>query len=155
MHLVVTFARLLAATSLALAALASPALACSCARNPTAQGIVASNVVVFTGVVEKSTTPAGRKMTVTTFKVTESFKGTQAGATMQVSHYSGPSATCGVEFAAGESYTLAAYATDKPDLFSTNLCSTWMFLPHVGLSERLSKEMRALRDHADAIKPQR
>lgn len=137
--------RLLAPALLVLAAFASPALACSCARNPTAQGILASATIVFTGVVERSATPDGRRMAVTTFKVTESFKGAQPGASVQISHFNGPSATCGVEFEPGETHTLAAYETTTPALYSTNLCSAWMFMPHVGLSERLIGEMRVLR----------
>ena len=137
--------RLLAPALLVLAAFSSPALACSCARNPTAQGILASATIVFTGVVERSETPDGRGRAVTTFKVTESFKGVRLGASVQVSHFNGPSASCGVEFEPGETHTLAAYETTTPALYRTNLCSTWMFLPHVGLSERLIGEMRVLR----------
>ena len=84
-------------------------------------------------------------MAVTTFKVAESFKGAQPGARVQISHVNGPSATCGVEFKPGETHTLAAYQTTTPALYSANLCSTWMFMPHVGLSERLIGEMRVLR----------
>lgn len=129
-----------------LVAFSSQVLACSCARNPNAQEIHSSAAAVFTGTVESSVTEAGGK-TVTVFKVVESFKGVQNGVSVRVSHRRGPSTACGVAFTPGESYTIAAYQTETPQLFGTNLCLTWMFLPHVGLSARLIEEMRVLQRH--------
>jgi hypothetical protein len=128
-----------------LLATSGAALACSCAPNPTAAGIRQSASAVFTGVaVASRNLPGGRAET--TFKITESFKGPAPGETVRVQHGSGPSASCGVTFAVGETHTLAAHAAPSGQRLSTNLCSVWMFLPHVGLSERLISELRALRD---------
>src|SRR5450830_1281210 len=58
----------------AIAALADPALACSCARNPTAAQILGGATAVFTGTAQQSVLVAPGRL-VTTFTVTESFKG--------------------------------------------------------------------------------
>lgn len=139
-----TVCRLLAPAFLLLAAASSAAMACSCQRDPTAQGILDSADAVFTGVAERSVEIAPGQ-SVTTFRVTESFKDTRRGATVQVGHSSGSSASCGVKFSVGAAYTLAAHRTDKPPSLATGMCSTWMFLPHVRLSKGLIEEMRALR----------
>lgn len=139
-----TVCRLLAPAFLALVAASSAAMACSCQRDPTAQGILDSAAAVFTGVAERSVEVApGRS--VTTFKVTESFKDAPRGATVQVAHSNGPSASCGVKFSVGEVYTLAAHRSEKSQLLATGLCSTWMFLPQVQLGKGLIEKMRALR----------
>jgi hypothetical protein len=126
----------------ALLAAVIPALACSCARNPTAAGILASADAVFTAIVVHSE-PAGKNISITTFRIVEAFKGPAAGSTVEVRHRSGPSASCGVKFAVGRSYTLAAHRVGAR--LATTLCSTWMFLPQVGLSQGLIKDMRELR----------
>lgn len=127
---------------LATVLLADPALACSCARNPTAEKILEGATAVFTGTVRQSV-PATPGHSLTTFTVTESFKGVRAGSTVRVVHRSGSSASCGVKFAPGETRTLAAYGESGQE-FTTTLCSTWMFLPHVPISAGLIQRMRAL-----------
>jgi len=117
------------------------ALACSCERNPTAAGILAQHQMVFTGIARSSVT-AGPQVSATTFEVTEGFKGVAAKATVVVRHPDGPSASCGVQFATGQSFTVAAQQGASG--LSTTLCSTWMFLPHVGLRDGLLAEMRRL-----------
>jgi hypothetical protein len=119
------------------------AMACSCARNPTAERILEWAATVFTGVVQQSVSVApGRS--VTTFTVTESFKGGRAGATVRVLHPSGSSASCGVKFLSGGIYTLATQRNNSEPGLTTSLCSTWMFLPQVGISAELIQRMRAL-----------
>lgn len=120
------------------------AMACSCERNPTAEGLLERAAVVFTGVAQASAAVApGQAMT--TFTVVESFKGSAAGATVRVRHPNGASASCGVKFSPGETYTLAAHrAGSKPDL-ATSLCSTWMFAPQVGTGAGLIRRMREIR----------
>ena len=122
--------------------LAAPVLACSCARNPTAEGLLRDSDAVFTGAVQdvRSIAPG---VSITTFVVTESFKGPAAGATVQVRHPSGSSASCGVHFETGTSYTLAVYRGSHG--LAATLCSAWMFLPQVGLGPDLIARMRALR----------
>lgn len=123
--------------------LSGVAQACSCARNPTAASIRQSASAIFTGIALSSRRAAAGEA-LTTFKVTESFKGPPGGAIIRVRHPDGPSASCGIRFATGQTHTLAAAATPQRPL-SANLCSVWMFLPHVGLSEKLIGELRVLR----------
>ncbi len=126
-------------------AAASPATACSCARNPTAAGILSSATAVFTATVADTET-AGKNVSITTFRITEAFKGPAAGSTVKVRHRSDSSASCGVKFMPGESYTLAAYRSENEGaMLSANLCSTWMFMPQVGLSKGLIESMRKFR----------
>jgi hypothetical protein len=113
--------------------------ACSCARNPTAAGILGQAAAVFTGTVQQST-PLPGEHSATTFRVTESFKGPRAGNTVRVVHRSGSSASCGVKFSAGTRYTIAAQRDG--DDYTTSLCSTWMFGNEAG--DALIREMRAL-----------
>lgn len=136
--------RLFAPALFVVVAFSGSAMACSCPRNPTAQGILASAVAVFTGVVEQSVEVAPGQ-SVTTFRVTESFKDAVPGAAVDVSHSSGSSASCGDNFLAGKVYTLATYKSKTSNMLSTGLCSTWMFLPHVRLSKGLIEELRARR----------
>lgn len=117
------------------------ALACSCERNPTAAGILAQHRMVFTGIARSSVT-VGPQVSATTFEVTEGFKGVAAKAIVVVRHPDGPSPSCGVQFEPGQSVTVAAQ--QAADGLSTTLCSTWMFLPHVGLRDGLLAEMRRL-----------
>ena len=125
-----------------LAASADLAFACSCARNPSAETILASSTAVFTGTVRAVETIAPGQL-VTTFVVSEPFKGVQRGQTVNVHHPSGASHGCGVSFEYGRGYTLAA-SLERGALW-TSQCSTWMFLPQVGLSHDLIARMRALR----------
>ena len=125
------------------------AAACSCSRNPTAKGILASASVVFTGIARGSeplivddAAASGRNYSITQFEVVESFKGAEVGSTIAVRHRSGRSASCGVKFERDRTYTLAAHRGNTG--LSTSLCSTWMFQPQVSLSEKLITEMRAL-----------
>ena len=127
---------------LVLPALAIPASACSCARNPTADGLFSSHAAIFTGTVRAVQTIAPGQ-SVTTFMVSEPFKGVQRGATVNIYHRSDSSAACGVSFDYGKGYTLAA-TWQRGNLW-TGQCSTWMFLPHVGLSGELVTRLRALR----------
>jgi len=129
---------------------AGEALACSCERNPTAAGLLAQSTMVFTGIARRSVTIAPGA-SATTFEVTEAFKGVAAGASVVVRHPNGSSASCGVQFEAGHSVTLAAHQGTAG--LSTTLCSTWMFLPHVGLRDRLLAEMRTLRSGATPTPP--
>ncbi|MDI1344597.1 MAG: hypothetical protein PSV22_10920 [Pseudolabrys sp.] len=117
-------------------------LACSCERNPTAAGILAQSTMVFTGIARSSVVVAPGA-SATTFEVTEGFKGAEAKAFVVVRHPNGPSASCGVQFETGQSVTLAAHQSAGG--LSTTFCSTWMFLPHVGLRDRLLADMRTLR----------
>jgi hypothetical protein len=135
------------ASSIAIAALvlawsAGSAVACSCARNPTAEGLVASHAAIFTGTVRAVQTIAPGQL-VTTFVVNEPFKGAERGATVNIYHRSGSSAACGVTFDYGNAYTLAA-SLQGPQLW-TSRCSTWMFLPQVGISGELISGLRRLR----------
>ena len=127
---------------LALTLGAQTALACSCGRFAGAEELSARSDAVFTGVVIDVKSRPGR-VAVTTFRVTEAFKGVNRGASVSVRHRSGPSPSCGVTFEKGASYTLAAHRGAGG--LGTGLCSTWMFLPQVPSSERLIAEMRALR----------
>ena len=136
--------RLLAAISV-LVALSLPggAQACSCAPGVSAESVMADAEMVFTGVAEQSKT-SGPNGGVTTFRGIESFKGTSAGDRLQVSHRTGPSASCGLEFADGQTFTLATHRDPSTAALVTSVCSTWMFLPQVGMADRLIQEMRTL-----------
>lgn len=127
----------------ATATLADPVLACSCARNPTAERILDGAAAVFTGVAQGSA-PVAPGRSVTTFTVTESFKGAAAGVTVRVLHPSGSSASCGVKFSPGETYTLATQRNNTDPGLTTSLCSTWMFMPQVSISSGLIQRRRAL-----------
>jgi hypothetical protein len=129
-------------STLLMVASISTAHACSCARNPTASGLLESSAAVFTGVAQASA-PAGRDVSVTTFRVTEAFKGILGGQVVRVRHPSGSSASCGVQFESGKAHTLAVNRDASG--YSANLCSAWMFLPQVGLGADLIAQMRALR----------
>lgn len=121
------------------------AVACSCVPNPTAETILDEAAAVFTGVAQDSATTEPDQ-SVTTFTVVESFKGPGAGATVRVLHPSGSSASCGVKFSSGQTYTLASYRVEPGPGLSTSLCSTWMFAPQVGTSVDLIRRMREIRD---------
>lgn len=123
--------------------LAQSAMACSCGRRPTAEQILARATAVFTGIAQHNV-PVAHQRTITAFKVIEAFKGTAAGARLRVVHRSGPSASCGVKFLPGKSYTLAAYRIDQDPGLVTSLCSTWMFMPQIPHSAQLIERMREL-----------
>lgn len=141
MHLGLAAVKVVALSVAALVTASSAALACSCERNPTAAGILAQHQMVFTGIARSSVT-VGPQVSATTFEVSEGFKGVAAKAIVVVRHPDGPSASCGVQFAIGQSFTVAAQQAASG--LSTTLCSTWMFLPHVGLRDKLLAEMREL-----------
>jgi hypothetical protein len=128
--------------AIVLASSVGSALACSCARNPTADSLLASHAAIFTGTVRAVQTIAPGQL-VTTFVVSEPFKGAERGAIVNIYHRSGSSAACGVTFDYGKAYTLAA-SLQGPQLW-TSQCSTWMFLPQVGISGELLSELRRLR----------
>lgn len=141
MHWVFAAVKFVVVSVAAVLTASSAALACSCERNPTAAGILAQHQMVFTGIA-RSSVAVGPQVSATTFEVTEGFKGIAAKATVVVRHPDGPSASCGVQFATGQSFTVAAQQAASG--LSTTLCSTWMFLPHVGLRDGLLAEMRTL-----------
>lgn len=119
------------------------AQACSCAPGVSAERLMADAEVVFTGAAERSNA-SGPNEGVTTFRVIESFKGTSPGERLQVSHRTGAPASCGLDFADGQTFTLAARRDPATAALVTSVCSTWMFLPQVGMADRLVREMRAL-----------
>lgn len=124
--------------------ISGPALACSCAGKPTAQKLLKQSAAIFTGVVQKVRPRPGEK-SMTTFGILEAFKGPPAGSQMQVLHPSGSSASCGVSFIPGRTYTISVYRGPGGEGFATSLCSTWMFSSKAGHSARLVSDMRKLR----------
>jgi len=118
--------------------------ACSCPRHPTAERMLNGSAAVFTGVAQSSV-KAARTRSITTFRVIESFKGLAVSSTVRVLHPSGSSASCGVKFSVGKTYTLAVHHADTKPHLSTSLCSTWMFTPRVGLGPGLIRRMREIR----------
>ena len=104
---------------------------------------MAGSEAIFTGVAERSII-SGSNRSVTTFRVVEGFKGASPGDRLQVSHRTGPSAACGLDFADGQTVTLAAQRDASTAALITSVCSTWMFLPQVGMADRLIQELRAL-----------
>jgi len=129
--------RTLLVTLAVLAGAAVPAAACSCAR-PSASSVWENAAAVFTGVA-RGTRPLGNGRSVTTFEVTEDFKGADYGASVTVEHPTGPSASCGIQFALGATHTLSAYT--REGALSSNLCSVAMFG-----DGKLLEELRQLRD---------
>ena len=89
-----------------------------------------------------STRPAQPGYSVTTFAVTESFKGVVKGTQVSVTHRSGLSASCGVQFSRGVTYTLTA--SDRDGALSANLCTTLRFRQEGAAA--LIGRLRALRD---------
>ena len=123
---------------------ASPALACSCRGKVTADSLLKYSAAVFTGVVYK-VRPASSGQSLTTFGIVEAFKGPPAGATIRVLHRSGSTASCGVSFQPGRTYTLSVNMRPGMAEYTTSHCSTWMFNPNVGLRDRLIEGMRAIK----------
>lgn len=107
---------------------AAPAMACSCGH-PSAEQIWDSAAAIFTGVAV-DVAPEQPGYSWTTFRVTEGFKGGDAGATIRVRHRSGSSASCGVRFERGTSHTL--YAGSRDGVLSANSCTTWIFRSESG-----------------------
>lgn len=138
-----TFAILVAAATATILPI-DVASACSCGRHPTAQGILKYSAAVFLGVAQKSAT-AKPGYSITTFKVTEAFKGTTTGATVTVLHRRRSTGSCGVKFTRGESYTLAARFSENSRQLSTSRCSTWMFNTKFKFSTKFAAELRAAR----------
>ena len=136
-----TLSILIAAT--VLNPLTDAALACSCARNPTPGDIFAQHASIFTGTVRAIQTIAPGQ-SVTTFVVSEPFKGAQRGEIVNIYHRSAASAACGASFDYGKSYTLAA--SRQGGQLWTSLCSVWMFQPQVDTSRELIVRLRALRN---------
>ncbi|MFH1345511.1 MAG: hypothetical protein ABIL01_30560 [Pseudomonadota bacterium] len=128
------------------------AAACSCARPPTAQKIYDYSVAVFTGIA-RSNVAAERGSSITTFEVIESFKGMAAKATVQVHHRSGLSASCGVKFTPGATYTLSVRRSSNATGLTTSLCQNWMFR-RGEMSEKLITELRAMSQPAQGSPPQ-
>lgn len=120
------------------------AWACSCGGNETAQAILNSHSAVFTAVVHRvDPRPNGRSLTV--FGIVEAFKGPPAGAQLRVLHPSRSSASCGVQFRPGYTYTLAAQQGSDGQGYSTSLCSVWMFGPNSRSRGKLLRDMRAMK----------
>jgi hypothetical protein len=124
-----------------LAASASAALACSCARNPSPDSILSSSTAVFTGVVQAVETVAPGQL-ITTFVVSEPFKGAARGTILNVYHPDSSAHPCGVSFTYGQSYTVAA-SLQRGALW-TSLCSNLSALPD-GQAGELVTRLRALR----------
>lgn len=124
--------------------ISSSALACSCARRPSAEKILAQAPVVFTGNVlsSKSITP---HTVITTFKIMETFKGVEKGQIVRVHHKIGSSTTCAVNFEIGKQYTLSTQAFAQEPGLSTSRCLTWMFEPNVSMRRKIINQMRELR----------
>lgn len=130
---------LFALTALLVTASADHAAACSCAFLPAER--IMERAAVFTGVAQASI-PAKPGYSITTFRVTEGFKGARAGTTIRILHRSGLSASCGVRFERGASHTLFASAADGT--LSASLCTTWGFRGESGPA--LIAKLRALRN---------
>lgn len=118
------------------------ALACSCARCPTAEGTLGQSAAVFTGKVQNSVL-TGPARSIIALRFIEAFKGTSSGAVLTIVHGRDPSASCAVKFAPGAVCTLAAYRDRSASHQSTSLCSLSMFNPGVVLGEQLIERMRA------------
>lgn len=134
--LVLSFALLVFASA------AARAETCACPRNPTAESVLASSAAVFTGTVRAVTAIAPGQV-VTTFVVSEPFKGVQRGQTVTVHHPSGTVHSCGAAFDPGRSYTLAA-SLQRGALW-TSRCPVQMFAPEAGRADQLIARLRALR----------
>ena len=103
----------LAAGLLAVASLlsATAAQACQCAKTDrSAPAIFAAADVLFRGVAlkDRATVRDRAPLIVTTFKVTEAFKGVKKGRTVAIGHRQGGGGACGVTFTTGESHTVKA-----------------------------------------------
>lgn len=122
----------------------APASACSCGGELTAASILARSSAVFTARVY-SVRPVSARRSLTRFIITESFKGPPAASYMEVTHPHGSTASCGVRFQKGRSYTLMAHREPGTRAFTTSHCSSWMFRAGSDLGLRLINGMRAQR----------
>jgi len=128
-------------TALALAIWLLPgngALACSC-RQPTADELLSSSAAIFTGVAQQSR-PATQGEAVTTFRVVDGYKGVVPGQSVSVRHTSGSSASCGVRFESGQTYTLTTYREEIGTTLFANLCSVAVVRSPAG--EELLRRLR-------------
>lgn len=107
-------------------ALSNAAFACSCRMTATADELMEQADAIFTGIAGSSTEVA-RRESVTEFRVTKAYKGVRPGQVIRIRHRSGPSASCGVNFAAGKRYTMTSYRREagQPGAgeLSSSLCS--------------------------------
>ncbi len=138
-----TFAAIVAVGWLALADTVS---ACQCrpTRGLTAVQVLADADVLFTGTAIKSVagkTGERSSYAVTTFRVTEAFKGAKAGQLIKVGHNSGSTASCGVQFEIGEPHTLGP--TRWKGKLGIGLCTALIF--RSSRSDDLIGELRALK----------
>ncbi len=127
------------------------AAACSCPRQPTAQSIYEHSDAVFTGIA-RSTVAAERGSSITSFEVVEPFKGTSVKATVTVHHRSGLSASCGVKFTPGATYTLSVRRAPNATGLTTSFCQNWMFR-RGEMSEKLITGLRAMSQSAQGSPP--
>ena len=97
------------------------ALACSC-KQQSSDGLLTSSAAIFTAVAQASQ-PATQGEAVTTFRVTAGYKGVTTGQTIMVRHNNGSSASCGVRFTPGETYTMTTYREEIGTTLFANLCS--------------------------------
>lgn len=131
---------------LATVGLTGTASACQCrpTRDLTAAQVLADADVLFTGTAIKSVagkTGEHSSYAVTTFRVTEAFKGAKAGQLIKVGHNSGPTASCGVQFEIGEPHTLGP--TRWKGELGIGLCTALIF--RSSRSNDLIGELRALK----------
>jgi hypothetical protein len=101
------------------------ALACSC-HFPTADELLRSSAAIFTGTAKESV-PATQGESVTLFQVVNGYKGVASGQPVRIRHKSGSSASCGVKFEAGQSYTVSTYREEIGTTLFANLCSVAVF----------------------------
>jgi len=64
---------------------------------------------------------------VTTFQVVNGYKGVSGGQPVRIRHRSGSSASCGVRFEAGKTYTVSAYREEIGTSLFASLCSVAVF----------------------------
>lgn len=117
------------------------AAACSCAPRhvPSAAEMRQLAPVIFTGLARASRMVGAREIE-TTFEVTEAFQGTAVGQRLIVRHDAPKPGSCGVGFTVGETQTLAAHPAEAKNVFTTSLCSVWMFAAEDG--EKLIEGLR-------------
>ena len=120
----------------------SGALACSCKFNST-DGLLTSSAAIFTAVAQGSQA-ATQGEAVTTFRVTAAYKGVKNGETVRIRHNSGSSASCGVRFNSGETYTISTYREEIGTTLFANLCSVAAMSSPVGqqLLQILKRDVR-------------
>ncbi len=100
--------------------------ACSCVGHESVKAQIESTDIIFSGEAISSVsrnTFDGFSLdsTLTTFRLKTSFKG-DLEPSVEVLHYAGSGAACGVEFKQGRKYLVLAHKTDDGD-YITSLCS--------------------------------